>query len=108
MLSIGMGRETHGKLVSSMAKKGRSADLIKRRNAKVVARFVYWTEVQRLRTDDAIKHMAQNEFFLSECMIETIIKQAARENGDNRKIVFPHPKLPKVPPHDMELFKGDK
>lgn len=91
-----------------MAKKGRSVELIKRRNAKVAARFVYWTEVQRLRSDDAIKYMAQNEFFLSEFMIMDIIKKAARDNGDDRKIVFPHPRLPKFNTHDMELFKGEK
>ena len=91
-----------------MPKKGRNAELAARRDAKVAARFVYWTEVQRLRTDDAIEHMANNEFFLSEARLMEIVKKAARDNGDKRRVVFPHPRLPKFTKQEMKLFEGEK
>ena len=91
-----------------MARKGRNIELTARRDAKIAARFVYWTEVQRWRSDDAIKHMANNEFFLSEVTLMEIIKRLARENGDKRRVVFPNPKLPKFPKHDMVLYEGEK
>lgn len=90
-----------------MAKKGRNKEMTARRDAKVAARFVYWTEVQRLRSDDAIKHMAMNEFFLSEVTLMEIIKKVARDNGDKRRVVFPNPKLPKFSNHDMKLYEGE-
>ena len=38
---------------------GRIGRLIERRNDKLVERFYYWTEVQRLRFDDAIRQLSE-------------------------------------------------
>ena len=54
--------------------KGRNRELIERRNAQIVSRYYYWTEVQRLRFDDAVRQLSENEFFLSESRIIQILK----------------------------------
>ncbi len=91
-----------------MAKKGRSHELIVRRDEKMVARFVYWTEDQRLRTDDAVMHMSLNEFFVCEKVIYNVVAKAARANGDKRSKIFPNPKLPNFTKEEKELFRGEK
>ena len=56
----------------------RDQRLIEKRNAKIAARYYYWTEVQRLRSDDAIKQLSEEEFFLSEATILQILRVAQR------------------------------
>lgn len=46
-------------------KRGRSQDLIKKRDAKLLQRYYYWTEIKRLRFDDALKILSEEEFFIS-------------------------------------------
>lgn len=41
-------------------------DLIAMRNHLLVARFYYWTEIKRLRFDDAVQHLSTKEFFVGE------------------------------------------
>lgn len=60
-------------------KKGRNRRLIERRNRKIVQRYYYWTEVKRLRFDDAVRKLSEEEFFLSENVIWHIIKQYAKK-----------------------------
>ena len=60
-------------------KKGRNRRLIERRNRKIVQRYYYWTEIKRLRFDDAVKKLSEEEFFLSENVIWYIIKQYAKK-----------------------------
>ena len=52
--------------------------LICKRNKKICARYYYWTEKQRLRSDDAIRQLSEEEFFLSEATIIHILKNAQR------------------------------
>ena len=59
--------------------KGRNRRLIERRNRKIVQRYYYWTEIKRLRFDDAVKKLSEEEFFLSENVIWHIIKQYAKK-----------------------------
>lgn len=59
-------------------KKGRNRRLIERRNRKIVQRYYYWTEIKRLRFDDAVKKLSEEEFFLSENVIWHIVKQYAK------------------------------
>ena len=47
-------------------KKGRSAELVALRDAALVRRYYYWTEVKRLRFDDVFKKLSTEEFFISE------------------------------------------
>lgn len=59
-------------------KRQRNSRLIAKRNRKIAARYYYWTEVQRLRSDDAIKQLSEEEFFLSEATILSILKKMER------------------------------
>ena len=69
--------------------KGRDKELIDRRDRSLCRRYYYWTEVRRLRFDDALKILSQEEFFLSEERILAIIR-------DSRKIDVAVPAVPKV------------
>ena len=60
-----------------MGKKGRNRRLIEARNRKIAQRYYYWTEVKRLRFDDAVKELAENEFFLSEFTVWQILKKTS-------------------------------
>ena len=55
--------------------KGRSKDLIARRDAKLAERWHYWTEVKRRRIDDVMQILSTEEFFLSQQRIMVIIKE---------------------------------
>ena len=81
---------------------GRIGRLIERRNDKLVERFYYWTEVQRLRFDDAIRQLSENEFFLSENMIVNILR-SHRPKGS----VFKPPRCPELTEEQLALFRED-
>lgn len=69
-------------------KRQRDQRLIERRNAKIAARYYYWTEVMRLRSDDAIRQLSEEEFFLSEATILKILRRAQRVGEETiRKMV---------------------
>lgn len=57
--------------------KGRSEELIRRRDKTLVERFIYWTETARLRYDDTIKVLSENEFFISESRVMQILRKNA-------------------------------
>lgn len=42
--------------------KGRDKNLIELRDEALCRRYYYWTEVQRLRFDDALKVLSRQEF----------------------------------------------
>ena len=46
--------------------KGRDKELIRLRDEALCRRYYYWTEVQRLRFDDALRILSEREFFISE------------------------------------------
>lgn len=56
----------------------RNSRLIDKRNRKICARYYYWTEVQRMRFDDAIRQLSEEEFFLSEATILNILRKMER------------------------------
>ena len=62
--------------------KGRDKELIKLRDEALCRRYYYWTEVQRLRFDDALKVLSEREFFISEERIMAIIRRKTREGSD--------------------------
>ena len=66
--------------------RGRNKDLIDKRNEALCRRWYYWTEVQRLRFDDALKILSEQEFFISEDRVMAIIRQYCKEHpeGDIR------------------------
>lgn len=88
----------------------RNSRLIAKRNKKLCARYYYWTEVQRLRFDDAIHQLSEEEFFLSEATIISILKRMQRisedELRDNASLKLPA-KMPTIT-KDMLSFMQDK
>ena len=83
--------------------KGRNKHLIEKRNEALCRRYYYWTEVQRLRFDDALRILSEQEFFLSEERILSII----RENIAKLKDVVPvkKVKVPRLTAAQLTLFK---
>lgn len=84
--------------------KGRNKELIKKRDIALLHRYHYWTEIQRLRFDDALKQLSENEFFISEERIMSII----RENYQKIPglVITPVPKVrkPKITASQLVLF----
>jgi len=67
----------------------RDTRLLEKRNAKIAARFYYWTEIQRYRSDDAVRQLSEEEFFLSEATILRIIQRCALKDEQLRRIMRP-------------------
>ena len=71
--------------------KGRSEELIRKRDEALIERFIYWTETARLRYDDTIKVLSENEFFISESRVLQILRKNADKlninNSPNKKII---------------------
>jgi hypothetical protein len=61
--------------------KGRDKELISARDRKLFERYYYWTEVKRLRFDDALQKLSSEEFFISEGRIMQIIRKMIREGA---------------------------
>ena len=81
-------------------KRQRDQRLIEKRNAKIAARYYYWTEIQRLRSDDAIHQLSEEEFFLSEATVLNILRRCQRYGEEEiKKMVHlkgPMAKPPKI------------
>lgn len=84
--------------------RGRNKELIKERNKKLCQRWYYWTEVQRLRFDDALKILSQQEFFLSEDRIMTILRQYSKEHPEEGIKPKPKIKVPRLTARQLSLF----
>ena len=80
-------------------KKGRDSNLIALRDEALCRRYYYWTEVQRLRFDDALRLLSTKEFFIS----EERIKCSEVKDID----VNPVPKVrkPRLTAKQLELFQ---
>ena len=61
--------------------RGRSKELISQRDQKMFERYYYWTEVRRLRFDDTIKKLSEEEFFVSESRVLQIIRRMIRSGA---------------------------
>lgn len=86
--------------------KGRDKELIRLRDEALCRRYYYWTEVQRLRFDDALRILSEREFFISEERIMTIIRKKSREGIDKSIKPLPKIKAPKLTAAQLELFKA--
>ena len=89
----------------NMARKGRNRELIRERDQKILERFVYWTEEQRLRSDDAVVILSKQEFFLSEQRIIRILNTAYSQPGRKVQVVFHQPKPPKLTQAQKDLLR---
>lgn len=84
--------------------KGRDKKLIELRDEALCRRYYYWTEVQRLRFDDALKLLSEREFFISEERIMSIIRRKCREGGAVDVKPLPKVKVPRLTAKQLELF----
>lgn len=84
---------------------GRDQTLLAARNAKILERFIYWTEEQSMRSDRAITLLSQQEFFLTEQTILKVLNEAYSSEGKKVQVVFHQPKPPKLTQEQKELLK---
>lgn len=86
----------------------RDSRLLEKRNKKIAARYYYWTEIQRLRSDDAIRQMSEEEFFISEATVLQILRRQQRCGEEEiRKLVHlkgPMAKPPKITAEMLALM----
>ncbi len=61
--------------------KGRDKVLMAARDQRVFERYYYWTEVKRLRFDDAVKKLSEEEFFISESRVLQVVRKAISEGA---------------------------
>lgn len=87
--------------------KGRNKDLIEKRDEALCRRYHYWTEIERLRFDDALVVLSQKEFFISEERIMAIIRKKCREIKDIQIRPVPKVKKPRITAKELELFVGE-
>ena len=68
--------------------KGRDSKLIEARNRRLFERYFYWTEERRLRFDDTIRILSNEEFYLSESRVLHIIRDMIKrgETVDGKQI----------------------
>ena len=85
--------------------KGRNKELIEKRDEKLCRRYYYWTERERLRFDDALRILSEQEFFISEERIMQIIRRKCRELKDLAAAPKPKIRKPKLTVRQLELFK---
>lgn len=60
----------------------RDSRLIEKRNEKLLQRYYWWTEVQRLRFDDTLRVLSEEEFFISEQSVMRIIQANLHRIGE--------------------------
>lgn len=87
--------------------RGRNRHLIEQRNAALLRRYYYWTELQRLRFDDALKILSEQEFFLSEERIMAIIRDACRQSRNLNIRPVPKVRKPRITAAQLALFCGE-
>lgn len=88
-----------------MSKKGRSQELIERRNRKLLERFVWWYEVQKVRLDETLRILSEEEFFISEQRIWCVVKDAKGLLGSDfvAQVKKPRRQVPKGVPKQVRL-----
>lgn len=71
--------------------RGRNKELISSRDIKMFERYYYWTEVRRLRFDDTIKKLSEEEFFISESRVLQIVRRMIQSGAtvDGKRIGRP-------------------
>lgn len=84
--------------------RGRNQDLIRARNEKIAQRWYYWTEKQRLRFDDALKILSQQEFFLSEDRIMFILREHIKDHPNPKIATHLKIKAPRLTAEQLSLF----
>lgn len=75
----------------SVMAKGRNPELVSSRDLKLFERYYFWTEIRRLRFDDTIKKLSEEEFFISESRVIQIVRRMIQEGAtvDGKQIERP-------------------
>jgi hypothetical protein len=84
---------------------GRSKDLIEKRNTALIKRYHYWTEVRRIRFDDALRILSETEFFISEDRIMAIVRANYDRLDEIRVSPFPRVRMPKIDSRQLSFFE---
>lgn len=87
--------------------KGRDKTLIELRDEALLRRYYYWTEMQRLRFDNALRILSRQEFFISEERIMAIIRKKCDILKDIAMKPVPKVKKPRLTAVQLSLFTGD-
>lgn len=85
--------------------KGRDKELIRKRDEKLCRRYYFWTEVKRLRFDDALRLLSEEEFFISEERILAIIRKSSKYDSTVRTV--PKVRQPRLTYSQLCLFTDD-
>ena len=85
--------------------KGRDKELIRKRNEALGRRYYFWTEVQGLRFDRALKILSEQEFFISEERIMAIIRECSKTDPDIQPV--PKVRAPRLTYRQLALFSDD-
>lgn len=85
--------------------KGRNPNLVSKRDEALLRRYYYWTEVKRLRFDDTLKILSEEEFFISQERIMAIIRRDYKGLKDIEIAPVPKVKMPKLTVRQLALLK---
>ena len=77
----------------------------RKRNEALCRRYYFWTEVQGLRFDRALKILSEQEFFISEERIMAIIRECSKTDPDIRPV--PKVRAPRLTYRQLALFSDD-
>lgn len=84
--------------------KGRDKDLVRLRDEALCRRYYQLTEKQRLRFDDALKILSNQEFFISEERIMAIIRRKVGELEGIALRAVPKVRMPRLTAKQLSLF----
>lgn len=70
-------------------------------------RYYFWTEIQRLRFDDALKILSREEFFISEERIMSIIRANCHKLTDIDVRPVPKVRKPRLSASQLSFFTDD-
>ena len=72
-------------------KRGRNKSLLAARDQRMFERYYYWTEIRRLRFDDAIRKLSEEEFFVSESRVMQVVRRMIQNGAtvDGKQIEKP-------------------
>nr|DAJ42369.1 MAG TPA: hypothetical protein [Caudoviricetes sp.] len=87
--------------------KGRNAELISKRNKALIRRYHYWTEIQRLRFDDTLRILSEQEFFISEDRIMAIIRSVASQSDPKLCDPVPKVKKPRITQAQLDMLRDN-
>lgn len=87
--------------------KGRSKELIIKRDIALIKRYTELTEVNSLRFDRALI-LLENEFFITEERIMAIIRKFCKENPEAKVNPVPKVRMPRLNKSQLALIFQDQ